>query len=46
MAPCARVPAAESALVVNYLLAAAVYLGLSVLVGKLPTGTRRRAFGF
>ena len=32
----------ESALVVNYLLAAAVYLGLSVIVGRLPTGSSRR----
>ena len=31
----------ENALVVNYLLAAAVYFGLSVLVRKLPTGAGR-----
>jgi hypothetical protein len=32
---------AEDALVVNYLVAAGVYLGLGVLIGKLPTGGKK-----
>ena len=31
----------EDALVVNYLVAAAVYAGLGLVVGKLPTGGRK-----